>query len=105
MAATSIGVVPQAGKRLTAEQKLAKVSHDGQKLDYANELKLSSEEDAPMTMAVDRKVGDLFAREPGDGGANSGQGKNLVTGVNASQSSIEGGSNDHARLYSFKDNE
>ena len=32
------------------------MSHDGQKVDYTNEIKLSSEEDAPMTIAVDRKV-------------------------------------------------
>ena len=31
------------------------------------------------------------------------KGKKLVTGVNSSQQSVESGSNDHARVYSFVD--
>lgn len=33
------------------------------------------------------------------------QGKSLITGINASQSSVEAGRNDHARLYSYEDNQ
>jgi hypothetical protein len=43
------------GTMLSA-QKICTVSHDGQDVVYKSELKLSNEEDAPMTMAVDRKV-------------------------------------------------
>jgi prolactin regulatory element-binding protein len=66
---------------------------------YKNELKLSNEEDAPMTMAVDRKVRQVqMAKYRADV-----QGKKLITGVNSSQQSVESGSNDHARVYSFAD--
>jgi len=40
-------------------QKLAKVSRDARKVRYVNELRLSNQEDAPMTMAVDRPVSIL----------------------------------------------
>lgn len=80
------------------------MSHDGQKVDYINELKLSNEEDAPMTLAVDRKV-SLAARTSWISANARSQGKNLVTGINESETSIKGGKNDHTRLYSYGDNE
>lgn len=43
-------------RKLTICQKLAKVSKDARNVKYINELKLSNEEDAPMTFAVDREV-------------------------------------------------
>ena len=80
-------------------QKLAKVSKDGRKVDYTKEVRLSNEEDAPMTLAVDRPVSR-------DSSAwNDDQGKRLITGVNSSSSSIQGGSNDHCRVYSYGDKE
>ncbi|WVQ76361.1 hypothetical protein IAR50_006026 [Cryptococcus sp. DSM 104548] len=60
--------------------KLCNVSKDGKKLKYLTELALSNDEDAPMTMAVDRAS------------------KQLVTGINASQASIQSGVNDHVRV-------
>ncbi len=36
---------------------MAKVAKDGRKVKYTGEIKLSSEEDAPMTLALDREVG------------------------------------------------
>ncbi|ODN97087.1 hypothetical protein I350_08067 [Cryptococcus amylolentus CBS 6273] len=65
--------------------KLCNVSKDGKKLKYLNELSLSNDEDAPMTMAVDRAS------------------KQLVTGINASQESIQSGVNDNVRVYSYGD--
>jgi hypothetical protein len=52
-----------------------------------------------MTMAVDRKVRQVqIAKYRADV-----QGNKLITGVNSSQQSVESGSNDHARVYSFAD--
>ncbi|WVF66218.1 hypothetical protein IAT40_000958 [Kwoniella sp. CBS 6097] len=65
--------------------KVAKVSKDGKDVKYRSEVLLSNEEDAPMTIAVDT--------------AN----KHLVTGINASSSSVQEGSNDHCRIYSYSD--
>lgn len=31
------------------------------------------------------------------------KGKKLITGINSSQQSVESGSNDHARIYSFEE--
>lgn len=68
--------------------KIAKVSKDARSLTYVHELKLSADEDAPMTMAVD------------------GKSKRIATGINASQSSIEGGKkNEHLRTFGFSDTE
>ena len=39
-----------------APQKACKVSKDGRSVKYTAEIKLSNEEEAPMTMAVDRKA-------------------------------------------------
>ncbi|KAI9635934.1 WD40-repeat-containing domain protein [Dioszegia hungarica] len=66
--------------------KLAKVSKDARNVKYINELKLSSEEDAPMTIAVDRES------------------KQLITGINASSSSIQAGKNEQCRVYSYAEN-
>ncbi|WVR03459.1 hypothetical protein IAU60_000450 [Kwoniella sp. DSM 27419] len=65
--------------------KVCKVSSDGKNVKYLSELALSNDEDAPMTLAVDRA------------------GKHLVTGINASSSSVQEGTNDHCRVYSFSD--
>ncbi|OCF38627.1 prolactin regulatory element-binding protein [Kwoniella heveanensis CBS 569] len=65
--------------------KVAKVSKDGRDVKYKSEVLLSNEEDAPMTIAVDTA------------------GKQLITGINASSSSVQEGSNDHCRVYSFSD--
>ena len=43
-------------KQRTDGKKLAKVAKDGRRVKYTSEIKLSNEEDAPMTLAVDRKV-------------------------------------------------
>ncbi|ORY34349.1 quinon protein alcohol dehydrogenase-like superfamily [Naematelia encephala] len=63
--------------------KLAKVNKDGRAVKYTAETKFSAEEDAPMTLAVDR------------------EGKRLVTGVNASSSSIKQGRNEHVRVFEY----
>ncbi|KAK1926221.1 quinon protein alcohol dehydrogenase-like superfamily [Papiliotrema laurentii] len=65
--------------------KQARIAKDGRKVKYISEIKLSSEEDAPMTIAVDRAS------------------KQLVTGINASSSSIQQGTNEQCRLYSYAD--
>ncbi|ORX34646.1 WD40-repeat-containing domain protein [Kockovaella imperatae] len=65
--------------------KACKVSKDGRNVKYTTELRLSSEEDAPMTMAVDRKSGQL------------------VTGINSAEASVKAGSNEHCRVYSYQD--
>ncbi|KAL1413118.1 hypothetical protein Q8F55_000867 [Vanrija albida] len=65
--------------------KLVKVSKDGRKVEPVFELALSSDEDAPMTIATDRAQ--------------------FVTGINASQTSIEAGNNAQARLFSYGDKE
>ncbi|KIR30045.1 prolactin regulatory element-binding protein [Cryptococcus deuterogattii 99/473] len=66
--------------------KLCKVSKDGRDLSYLTELALSNDEDAPMTMAIDKET------------------KSIVTGINASSSAVQAGNNDHCRVYSFSDN-
>ncbi|WVQ91407.1 hypothetical protein IAS59_005205 [Cryptococcus gattii] len=66
--------------------KLCKVSKDGKDLSYLIELALSNDEDAPMTMAIDKET------------------KSIVTGINASSSAVQAGNNDHCRVYSFSDN-
>ncbi|GFZ50719.1 hypothetical protein JCM24511_08477 [Saitozyma sp. JCM 24511] len=65
--------------------KLAKVSKDGKELKYLDELKLSNEEDAPMTLAVSRPT------------------KQLITGINAASSSIQAGKNPQCRVFSYED--
>lgn len=66
--------------------KLCKVSKDGKDLSYLTELALSNDEDAPMTMAIDKET------------------KSIITGINASSSAVQAGNNDHCRVYSFSDN-
>ncbi|AAW46170.1 hypothetical protein CNBK1430 [Cryptococcus deneoformans B-3501A] len=66
--------------------KLCKVSKDGKYLSYLAELPLSNDEDAPMTMAIDKET------------------KRIVTGINGSSSAVQAGNNDHCRVYSFSDN-
>ncbi|OXC81751.1 prolactin regulatory element-binding protein [Cryptococcus neoformans var. grubii Br795] len=66
--------------------KLCKVSKDGKSLSYLTELALSNDEDAPMTMAIDKKT------------------TSIVTGINGPSSAIQAGNNDHCRVYSFSDN-
>ncbi|CAK9784572.1 WD40 repeat-like protein [Cutaneotrichosporon oleaginosum] len=66
--------------------KLIDVSRDGRRVKDVYELGLSSEEDAPMTLALDRATAQL------------------VTGINASQATIEGGANEQCRVFSYKDN-
>ncbi|WVQ93840.1 hypothetical protein IAU59_000918 [Kwoniella sp. CBS 9459] len=65
--------------------KVAKVSKDGKEVNYKSEILLSNEEDAPMTMAVNTAS------------------KQLITGINASPSSVQDGTNEHCRIYSFSD--
>ncbi|BEJ04864.1 hypothetical protein CcaverHIS641_0206810 [Cutaneotrichosporon cavernicola] len=65
--------------------KLVDVSRDGRRIKDVYELRLSSEEDAPMTLALDRATSQL------------------VTGINASQESIEGGKNEQCRTFSYAD--
>ncbi|WWD22371.1 hypothetical protein CI109_106862 [Kwoniella shandongensis] len=65
--------------------KLCKVSKDGRSVRYITEVALSNDEDAPMTLAVDR------------------QAKQLVTGINASSSAVKEGSNDHVRAYAYNE--
>ncbi|KAL7420728.1 hypothetical protein Q5752_004679 [Cryptotrichosporon argae] len=64
--------------------KLANVSPDGRQLTYINELTLSRDEDAPMTLAVDRA------------------GKRLVTGINAARVALEQGENAQCRVYTYE---
>jgi prolactin regulatory element-binding protein len=66
--------------------KLVDVSRDGRRVKDVYELGLSSEEDAPMTLALDRATSQL------------------VTGINASQATIEGGKNEQCRVFSYADN-
>ncbi|AFR98067.1 prolactin regulatory element-binding protein [Cryptococcus neoformans C23] len=66
--------------------KLCKVSKDGKSLSYLTELALSNDEDAPMTMAIDKKT------------------TSIVTGINGPSSAIQAENNDHCRVYSFSDN-
>ncbi|GMK54004.1 hypothetical protein CspeluHIS016_0105900 [Cutaneotrichosporon spelunceum] len=66
--------------------KLVDVSRDGHKTKSVNELELSTEEDAPMTLALDRATSQL------------------VTGINASQTEIESGKNEQCRIFSYADN-
>ncbi|WVQ80404.1 hypothetical protein IAT38_002509 [Cryptococcus sp. DSM 104549] len=65
--------------------KLCKVSKDGKNLRYVSELTLSNEEDAPMTMAVDRAD------------------KKIITGINTSASDIKDGHNKHCRVYGYNE--
>ncbi|WVO14856.1 hypothetical protein L204_102495 [Cryptococcus depauperatus] len=65
--------------------KLCKISKDGKSLKYITELLLNNEEDAPMTMAVDKEK------------------NRLVTGINASVSAIQLGKNDNCRMFTFDD--
>ncbi|KAK4688290.1 prolactin regulatory element-binding protein, partial [Tremellales sp. Uapishka_1] len=81
--------------------KLCKVSKDGKKIDYANELHLSMDEDAPMTMDVDRSVG--ACPEHAKIANVNLKTKQLITGINASSSSIKEGSNQHCRVFSYAD--
>lgn len=55
-----------------------------------------------MTMAVDRKVSAELVVTSESEEPNK-QGKKLITGINTSQQSVESGSNDHARVYSYED--
>ncbi|CAD6573257.1 MAG: hypothetical protein TREMPRED_000761, partial [Tremellales sp. Tagirdzhanova-0007] len=63
--------------------RMCKVSKDARDIRTVNDLRLGSEVDAPMTMAVDRTA------------------EYLVTGINASSSSIQAGMNEQCRLYSY----
>ncbi|RXK39100.1 prolactin regulatory element-binding protein [Tremella mesenterica] len=63
--------------------KLCRVSKDGRNVKYINELKLSGDEDAPMTLAIDRNN------------------KQLITGINASAASVREGKNEQCRTFSF----
>ncbi|WWC85756.1 uncharacterized protein L201_000622 [Kwoniella dendrophila CBS 6074] len=65
--------------------KVCKVSKDGKSLKYLSENTLSNEEDAPMTLAIDKA------------------GKQLITGVNGSSSLVKEGKNKHCRIYSYSD--
>ncbi|WWC58074.1 uncharacterized protein I303_100609 [Kwoniella dejecticola CBS 10117] len=65
--------------------KVCKVSKDGKSVNYLSEFTLSSEEDAPMTLAIDKA------------------GKQLITGVNASSSIVKEGNNQHCRVYKYSD--
>ncbi|WWD05890.1 hypothetical protein V865_003974 [Kwoniella europaea PYCC6329] len=65
--------------------KVCKVTKDGKSVKYLSEYTLSNEEDAPMTLAIDR---------------NS---KQLITGVNGSSSLVKEGKNEHCRVYTYSD--
>ncbi|KAK8845425.1 hypothetical protein IAR55_006138 [Kwoniella newhampshirensis] len=65
--------------------KLCKVSKDGRSVRYITEVGLSNDEDAPMTVTVDREA------------------RQLVTGINASSSAVKEGANDHVRVYAYSE--
>ncbi|WVW81734.1 hypothetical protein I302_103730 [Kwoniella bestiolae CBS 10118] len=65
--------------------KVCKVTPDGRSVKYLSEYTLSNEEDAPMTLAVNRDS------------------KQLITGVNGSSSIVKEGKNEHCRVYSYSD--
>lgn len=56
-----------------------------------------------MTIAIDRAVRHLRESRYRRKKLTDVQGKKVVTGVNASSSSIQGGRNEHCRLYSYAD--
>lgn len=78
------------------------MSKDARKLDYINELELSRDEDAPMTLAVDKQV-RYRLEQHFEGYELMRQSKQLVTGINASESSIRSGKNEQCRIFSFVD--
>ncbi|WRT63668.1 uncharacterized protein IL334_000591 [Kwoniella shivajii] len=65
--------------------KVCKVTKDGKSVKYLSEHVLSNEEDAPMTISIDRT------------------GKQLITGVNASSSNVKEGKNEHCRVFGYSD--
>ncbi|WWC66884.1 uncharacterized protein I206_100791 [Kwoniella pini CBS 10737] len=65
--------------------KVCKVTKDGKSVNYLSEFTLSSEEDAPMTLSIDKT------------------GKQMITGVNASSSIVKDGNNQHCRVYKYSE--